>query len=205
MYTLLYCLVDHALAIVNQLGKRALMAKIDLKNAFRLMPVHQEDWYLLGIHWKGKYFIDTFLPFGLRSAPYLFDQFATALQWILQHRFEVRHLLHYLNDFSTAGAPQSCKCSGNLAAMLSLCRYLNVPVKASKVEGPTTNLTFLGIVINTNTMQASISMEKKNGTDHGAAQDILSPQVHQAPTTVMVGNFHLLVKSYQLDASSSGT
>ena len=116
---------------------------------------------ILGIHWKGKYFIDTFLSFGLRSAPYLFDQFATALQWILQHRCEVRHLLHYLDDFFTAGTPQSCECSGNLAAMLSLCRYLNAPVKTSKVEGPTTNLTFLGIVINTNTMQASISMERK--------------------------------------------
>ena len=45
--------------------------------------------------------------------------------------------------------------------MLSLCRYLNAPVKTSKVEGPTTNLTFLGIVINMNTMQASISMERK--------------------------------------------
>ena len=69
-------MVDH---IVNQLGGEALMAKIDLKNAFRLISACQEDWHLLGIHWKGKYFIDTCLPFGLHSAPYLFDQFATAL------------------------------------------------------------------------------------------------------------------------------
>jgi len=43
VYTLSYCSVDHAFAIVNQLGKGALLAKIDLKNAFRLMPVRQED------------------------------------------------------------------------------------------------------------------------------------------------------------------
>ena len=45
--------------------------------------------------------------------------------------------------------------------MLSLCQHLNIPVKTSKVEGPTTHLTFLGIVIATNTMQASISVERK--------------------------------------------
>ena len=160
-YTLSYCTVDHAFAIVNQLGRGALMAKIDLKNVFRLLPIRQEDWHLLGIHWKEKYFIDTCLPFGLFSAPCLFDLFATALHWMLQHRFEVCHLLHYLDDFFTAGTPQSCECSGNLAAMLSLCQHLNIPVKTSKVEGPTTRLTFLGIVIDTSTMQASISMERK--------------------------------------------
>ena len=126
-----------------------------------LIPVHQEDWHLLGIHWKGKNFIDTCHPFGLRLAPYLFNQFTTALHWILQHRCEVCHLLHYLDDFFTAGTPQSCECSGNLAAMLLHYQHLNTPVKTSKVEGPTTCLTFLGIVIDTKTKQASISMKRK--------------------------------------------
>ena len=61
-YTLSYCTVDHTFATINQLGKGAVMAKIDLKNAFRLIPVCREDWHLLGIHWKEKYFIDTYLP-----------------------------------------------------------------------------------------------------------------------------------------------
>ena len=54
-YTLTYCSVDHALAIVNQLGKGAFLAKICLKNSFRLIPVCQDDWNLLGIYWKGRY------------------------------------------------------------------------------------------------------------------------------------------------------
>ena len=45
--------------------------------------------------------------------------------------------------------------------MLSLCQKINAPVKLTKVEGPSTNITFLGIVINTVTMTASISSERK--------------------------------------------
>ena len=45
--------------------------------------------------------------------------------------------------------------------MLSLCNSINAPLKLEKVEGPTTCLTFLGIQIDTITMQASISTDKK--------------------------------------------
>ncbi len=58
--------VDDAIAICHRLGKGALMAKVDLKDAFRLCPVCPEDWHLLGIYWKREYYIDKCLPFGLR-------------------------------------------------------------------------------------------------------------------------------------------
>ena len=45
--------------------------------------------------------------------------------------------------------------------MLSLCQKINAPVKLSKVEGPSTNMTFLEIVVDTATMTASISNERK--------------------------------------------
>ena len=160
-FSLTYCSVDDAYAIVNALGTGALMSKIDLKNAFRLIPVRPNDWNLLGMQWRGKFYIDTFLPFGLRSAPFLFNQLSTAIHWILQHKYSIHHLLHYLDDFFTAGAPASQECSNNLSAMLSLCQRINAPVKPSKVEGPTTRLTFLGILIDTSTMTASITDERK--------------------------------------------
>jgi len=36
-----------------------------------------------------------------------------------------------------------------------------VPIKPSKVEGPSTSLTFLGINLNTLTMEATITMDRK--------------------------------------------
>ncbi len=85
------------------LGPNALMGKADLKSAFRLCPVSPIDWPLLGIHWRGQFFVDKCLPFSLRSSPYLFNLLADALQWCLQHHFAVLHSFHYLDDFFFAG------------------------------------------------------------------------------------------------------
>ena len=45
--------------------------------------------------------------------------------------------------------------------MLFLCNKINAPVKSSKVEGPSTTLTFLGILLDTTTMEASITQDRK--------------------------------------------
>ena len=47
-YSLQYSSVDDAVKILTALGKGALMAKVDLKSAFRVVPVHSTDWDLLG-------------------------------------------------------------------------------------------------------------------------------------------------------------
>ena len=65
-YSLLYETVDDTIQMCQDLGSGALIAKIDLKNAFRLWPVHQQDWHLLGIHWRNQFYIDKYLPYGLR-------------------------------------------------------------------------------------------------------------------------------------------
>ena len=160
-YSLSYCTIDDAYKIINTLGPGAVMSKIDLKNAFRLIPVRPKDWNLLGVCWRGQFYIDTCLPFGLRSAPHIFNELSTTIHWILQHSYGVQHLLHYLDDFFTAGPADSPVCARNLTAMLTLCDKINAPIKMSKVEGPTISLTFLGIQLNTITMEASILSEKK--------------------------------------------
>ena len=44
-------------------------------------------------------YVDTYIPFGLRSAPYLFNRLSTTLYWIAEQNYDVDHLLHYLVDF----------------------------------------------------------------------------------------------------------
>ena len=156
-----YCTIDNAITILNELGPGTLMGKIDLKIAFRLCPVSKEDWPLLGIYWQGNYYIDKSLPFGLRSAPSLFNQLASGLEWILVNNYGVHWLLHYLDDFFTVGPPGTDICHKNMQHMLSLCSRVNAAVKPEKVEGPTTLLTFLGVLLDTVTMQASITQERK--------------------------------------------
>ena len=70
-FTLSYITLDDAAALVARHGKGALelMSKVDLKSAFRLIPVRPNDLALLGCFWQASYYVDLQLPFGLRSAP----------------------------------------------------------------------------------------------------------------------------------------
>ena len=47
--TLSYVSVDDIVKTILTLKKGALMAKVDIKNAYRLLPVHPEDRLLLGM------------------------------------------------------------------------------------------------------------------------------------------------------------
>eukprot|EP00731_Ephydatia_muelleri_P032887 Em0024g431a len=140
-------------------GQDALMAKIDLKAAFRLIPVQAADWVHLGICWRGQFYVDTCLPFGLRSAPALFNHYAEALDWIMANNYGAQ-LLHYLDDFLLVGPPGKDTCQEAMSRMLTVCDQLGIPVASEKLEGPTTALTFLGIVLDTSAQQLRLPPDK---------------------------------------------
>jgi len=77
--TLEYTIFNEAIEALLRVGKGAILVKRDLADAFRHIPVVESDHWLLGFFWDGSFFIDRFLPFGLRIAPFLFDVFARAL------------------------------------------------------------------------------------------------------------------------------
>ena len=64
-----YITIDDAIEEICKLGAYILLAKIDIKNSFGLIPVHPADQHLLGMEWWDCMYIDNCLPFGLRSAP----------------------------------------------------------------------------------------------------------------------------------------
>ena len=159
-FSLQYTSVDDAVRMLVAHGPGALMAKADLKSAFRMIPVRQRDWELLGMQWQGQFYFDTCLPFGLRSAPYLFNQYAEALQWILQHNYQVADLIHYLDDYFVAGPPDSPTCAEHLQQLLHVCSRLGIPVAMDKVEGPVTTLTFLGLELDSTLQQIRLPPSK---------------------------------------------
>lgn len=56
--SLKYASVDNVVHSVLSLGRGTMMAKIDLKNAYRIIPVHPHDHHLLGICWDDSIYID---------------------------------------------------------------------------------------------------------------------------------------------------
>ena len=111
------------------------MAKMDIESAFRIVPVHPDDRPLLGMKWDGQLYIDLTLPFGLRSAPKVFNSIADALEWIVRARgAELTH--HYLNDFIVVGAPRSGECAASLEILLETCKDLGIyPCSSTQMYG----------------------------------------------------------------------
>lgn len=102
--SLKYVTIDEATKEIIQLRKGALLAKIDIRSAFSLLPVHPADRHMLGMQKNGGVYID-----GLQLAPKLFNILAEFLAWIALQS-SVSFLIHYLDDFLTMGPPFSLNC-----------------------------------------------------------------------------------------------
>ena len=163
MCSLKYVTLNDAIQTILALGPGTLLAKIDIKSTFRLLPVHPADRHLLGMKWNGEVYLDRYLPFGFRSVPKLFNILADLLEWILQQQ-GVSSCIHYLDDFLTIGPPKSSSCRWNLDTIKHVCQWLGIPLALEKVEGPSTSLKFLGITFDTIHMEAHLTVDKLQRT-----------------------------------------
>ena len=159
-YSLQYVRIDDAIRILLKLGPDCFMAKTDVQSAFRNIPVHPDDWELLGMKWRGHYFFDRVLPFGLRSAPFIFNMLSDALEWILINKLGVPNVLHILDDFFIAEAAPRSSCLTSLSKLLCLFTELDVPIAPVKTFAPTQTLAFLGITLDSIHMLVLLPHEK---------------------------------------------
>ena len=166
-YSLQYISIDDIMHRIQLYGSHALIAKLDLADAFRHINVRQEDWELLGTVFNHdvdgvlvkKYYFDVVLPFGLRSSPKLFSDFADALQYIMLQR-GVSECHHYMDDYITLGPRDSSQCADNLDIMIDTCNDIGFALNPAKVIGPSSVLEYLGFILDTTKMEVRISRER---------------------------------------------
>ena len=126
--SLQYMKVDDIIAGIMRLGRGSLMAKFDVQNAYRIVLVHTEDRQLLGMKWRGAFYVDMVLPFGVRSAPYIFTCIADLVEWVAKQNYDVTFLMHYLHDFHTLAPPGSSVCQHNLDRSIDCFSKLGIPL-----------------------------------------------------------------------------
>ena len=158
-YSVTYSSFDDAVVLVQALGPDCFMSKLDIKHAFRLCPVRPDQWGLLGYFWEGFFFIDTRLPFGSRSSPFIFNTFADLLLWILIYIGCIPFIIHYLDDFFLC-ASSAEECQSHMDTMQSLFSELGVPIADNKTVGPSQCVTYLGIEIDSRQQTIRLPTEK---------------------------------------------
>jgi hypothetical protein len=146
------------------IGRGALLSKFDISRAYRHVPVCPADRRLLGLMWKGLYYIDLTLPFGGRPCCNIFNAVGDLFTAIFNHHSSVTEFDHYLDDFLGVADPTSFRSVAPIEAdfkgTLSLCNHLGIPL-ADKTVHPTTRLTFLGFVLDSIDLTISLPEEKK--------------------------------------------
>ncbi len=141
-----YAPVQVIIDAVRVLGKSAHLAKSDIKSAFRIVPVNPAQYHLMGFCFEGMFYVNKCLAMGARSSCRIFERFSTALQWICEHKFNMMHVSHLIDDFCFVSTSHE-KCLIILSQFKSLCEDLGVPLSEDKTVGPSSVLTFLGVEI----------------------------------------------------------
>ena len=154
-----YATVSDAIRLIKAAGHGCFLAKTDIKNAFRIMPVDPNDYNLLGIIWRGMYYYDKCLPMGCASSCKTFELFSTAVEWIARHKCYIDKLLHLLDDFLFI-SPTHSRCQDTLDRFLKLCAQLGIPIAPEKTFGPATTLTFAGIELDSIKCEARLPRDK---------------------------------------------
>jgi len=115
--------------LVQKHGPHCELCKRDLKDAFHKIPISPLDYWLFMFEWEATLYVDVFLPFGLRTAAFIFNRFGEGLHWILE---SFGHdLVHYLDDFLLFNDPDP-EFFGNLASYLGLAENLVQAIRAVK-------------------------------------------------------------------------
>ena len=97
------------------------------------------------MQWEGKFYYDQVPPFGLRSAPFLFNQLSEAAEWLLLGHSGISFVYHTLDDFLVIEppspiAPHNLACQQSLSSMLLTFKNLEIPIAPHKTQGPSTTL-----------------------------------------------------------------
>ena len=95
--------------------------------------MHPSDRPLQAMEWEGAIYVDPMLPFGLRSAPKIFN---------------------------VIGLPRSSECTDALASLDDVCSQPGIPLAQHKRDSPTTCLTFLGIEVDTEAAEFRLPQDK---------------------------------------------
>lgn len=144
---------------LNLLDKYDFMGRLDLKDAYHLIPIAEAHRKYLRFVFEQELFQFKVLPFGLSSAPLVFTKLCRPVANFLRERGV--KLVIYLDDFLIFGASEE-ECRENINLTVSLLTYLGFVINWEKSElNPTRCLKFLGIIINSLDMSLELPWEKK--------------------------------------------
>ena len=134
------------------------MAKIDLKDAYFMIPIAQEDRDFLKFQWRDQTYQFNCLPFGLSSAPWVFTK--TTRPVVAALREIGLRLIIYIHDILVMAETESL-LKDHVTAVVYLLENLGFVINHPKSElDPSQEIEFLGFTVNSKRIELKLPGEK---------------------------------------------
>lgn len=158
-FSLSYVCIDDAIRQLHLSGKHSKFCKVDISDAFKLLPMDPKLYPFYGFCWENQFYFYTKLTFGCRSSPKIFDQLSIAICWILKNNYRIDFVMHLLDDFLTIDTP-SFNSERTMAILSMVFNKLKIPVARHKTTGPCEEIEYLGITLDSVRMEARLPPNK---------------------------------------------
>jgi hypothetical protein len=191
--SLKYVRIDDAIAKIKELGPKSILCKTDISDAFKLIPVDPKFWPLLCVKWRNLFFYFVRLPFGSRSSPKIFDQLSQAICWIAKNNYGIKNIFHLLDDFLTIDPPNSIG-ERTMALLCTIFKRLNIPISVKKTVGPTFSLEYLGIILDSEKMEARLPTEKRERICNFITEFLKRSTVTKRELLQLLGHFNFAAR-----------
>ena len=134
------------------------LAKVDLKDAFFTIPIHQSHRKFLRSSFRGEAYQFNCLPFGLSSAPWVFTKTLKPVVALLRE-LGVRMVV-YIDDILILAETKEA-LTNQVEALVYLLEAVGFIINQKKsITTPTQSLEFLGVTIDTRSMTISLPAGK---------------------------------------------
>ena len=151
-------------------GIHCMVGKSDGKSAFRNLGISPRYWRYLIMKatnprdGKTYFFLDKCLPFGAAISCALFQRVSNALAYLVRWRTKVVHkvdkpLVNYLDDFLFVALLRYL-CNAQMEIFMKICEQVGFPIAPEKTVWGTTQLVFLGLLLDTVNQLVLLPREK---------------------------------------------
>ena len=125
--TVQYQTIENAIAHIRALGQGCFMAKTDIAEAFRIIPILPAQYQMFGLCWRSQYYYKKCLAMDCSSSCQIFERLSSALQWIATHKLDIQYISHVLDDSVNSNNAYDC-CKAQLQQFLHMCADIGVPM-----------------------------------------------------------------------------
>ena len=143
------------------------LSKTDLKSAFRILPLSSKSypWVIMQcqnpVSKQTYFFVDKVLPFGSSISYSHFQRFSNCLRHIIEFITGQKwSCTNYLDDYLFISESRNV-CNQMVRQFLTLCHDIRFPVSVEKTEWATTQIIFLGILIDGANRTLAVPLEKR--------------------------------------------